>query len=98
MSSCDYDCIDPFAYWVRNVTARKPHVCCECGSTIDPGETYTIRSGIWDGEFSTFKHCDLCSRAWDHLRNEVDHDVCVPLGCLWDWIYDLQKEKRHAAV
>ena len=40
--------------------ARTTHKCCECGDTINPGERYQRVSGVWEGEFDTFKTCFVC--------------------------------------
>ena len=40
--------------------ARKLHVCCECGKTIEIGEKYELCSGMWDGCFSIYKTCLDC--------------------------------------
>lgn len=49
-------------------TARKPHQCCECRGTIQPGEIYWIFSGVWEGQGQSYKFCSDC----EALRNEVD--------------------------
>lgn len=41
--------------------AAKEHHCCECGKTIQRGETYQRVEGCWDGEWSTFKTCQPCA-------------------------------------
>jgi len=75
------DCsIDPYDYEAADVcreetlTARKEHVCSECGSTIPPGDQYERVTGMWDGYWSTYKTCLTCVR--------IRRDYC-PSG----WIY-----------
>lgn len=41
-------------------TARKPHVCGECGKIIQTGELYEYTTGKWDGEFSKHFTCSVC--------------------------------------
>jgi hypothetical protein len=48
----------------RTRTARKPHQCCECHSTINQGEQYAFTSGVWNGEPASFKTCHNC---WEIL-------------------------------
>ena len=47
--------------------ARKPHKCCECERTIQPGERYEYVRGLWDGEFETYKTCLGCFRLRDDI-------------------------------
>jgi hypothetical protein len=59
MFSCDLD--GPEIYKAVDVTARKQHLCCECGCPIMPGEKYVRCSGKWDGHFSVYcQHADCC--------------------------------------
>ena len=83
--SCDCSCsMDerPSVYWDKWRTARKQHICCECGSDIDPGEQYYQVKGVWDGEFQTFKTCLLCQG----IRNEAftAGEECICFGDLWE--------------
>ena len=57
-----------YSEWTRK--ARKPHKCCECRGAIQPGETYHVFSGCWDGEWSDFKTCPDCNK----LRSEIGTD------------------------
>jgi hypothetical protein len=42
-------------------TARKPHVCCECGRPIAVGEKYERASGRCDGGMWSEKTCLVCA-------------------------------------
>jgi hypothetical protein len=53
------DSIDSFCQ-LKTRKARKPHQCCECAGTIQPGESYEHAFGQWDGTVSTFKTCSVC--------------------------------------
>jgi hypothetical protein len=46
--------------WVNFPTARKFHVCGECGEHIKPGQKYEHVRGQTDGRFSTCKTCLVC--------------------------------------
>jgi len=48
------------------IAARKPHKCCECGETIQPGAKYEKTVGKWDGRWETYKTCHTCLA----IRNE----------------------------
>ncbi len=41
-------------------TARKEHVCCECGEPIRKGERHQYSSGVWDGAWGSFRTCRTC--------------------------------------
>lgn len=63
------------------VTARKPHKCVECGSTIQPRARYERASGKNDGRVWDVKTCLLCME----IRKAF---VCGTwcFGQLWDSI------------
>ena len=69
-------------------TARKPHVCCECNSTIDKGDEYQKISGLWDGYFSTYKTCAFCADVRREALSTLDlnSDEGIPLGNLWECV------------
>ena len=82
MCSCDEG---PAIYWESWPKARKTHTCCECGSKIDPGEQYYRLSGVWEGQFSTFKMCMVCRKVLNEAEAEID-DLCICLGELWETV------------
>ena len=45
--------------------SRKERRCCECGGVILCGEQYYSFSGVWSGDFLTFKMCSDCKPLWD---------------------------------
>lgn len=45
--------------------ARKPHVCGECQEAIPVGALYERVSGVWDGQFRTYKTCARCANIRD---------------------------------
>lgn len=82
-------------YHAKTRKARKPHVCCECGARIQPGQAYEHVSGKWDGAIGQFKTCSLCveirtkfscdgswafMRVWDSLREDLFDRLTT--GCL----------------
>lgn len=82
--SCDYDA--PEFCDVTTVKARKQHKCYECRGPIKPCESYERTAGKWDGDFCTFKTCELCSELRHWAR------ISVPCFC---WIYgDLHENIR----
>lgn len=58
--------------------ARKPHRCCECGETIERGETYERVKGCWDGTWATYSTCLICSQ----IRK--DYFCSSVFGQLWE--------------
>lgn len=53
-------CLSPSVFSEKEVRARKDHVCCECGKTMQRGDQYIVSKGLWDGIWSTFKTCVWC--------------------------------------
>lgn len=85
MSSCDvciggYDCDGPEFYTAKVVKARKSHKCYECRSEIKSGEQYFRDTGMWGGDFSTFRTCCLCVE----IRDAFSCDGTWMYGSLWD--------------
>ena len=64
MSNCSCIYIDSFDYssFYREElpTARKMHMCSECGRDINKGENYKKEVGLWQDGFVTFKTCIDC--------------------------------------
>ncbi len=82
MCFCEID-DSPRVSWGSHPTARKEHVCCECDSRISVGESYHLLRGIWDGDFETYKTCDICTR----VRDDATRDGgCIYLGDLWETV------------
>lgn len=51
----------------KMVTARKDHVCCECGDAIKKGEKHEYVVGKWEGEFDYFRTCQTCKNIREDL-------------------------------
>jgi len=83
---CSQDYGDtPTYHRERDVVARKEHVCCECGETIQPGTRYERVDGVWDGEWSIFCTCLTCANirslycsAW--VYGGLDEALCECFG------------------
>lgn len=69
-------------------TARKQHVCCECGANIEPGENYERIEGMMDGKCYTFKTCSFCAHIREKARDdfEIDYDEGFPFTELWECV------------
>lgn len=81
MCSCDYD-EQPEFYYRKPRKSRQPHTCDECRRTIQPGETYDLHVGKWDGRIDTFRWCAHCTAAQKIVAERVDCD-CWTFGDLW---------------
>lgn len=57
---CFDDCERPTVQNKSRPRAKKPHVCCECDSRIEPGERHECFSGLWEGEWTTYRTCWAC--------------------------------------
>lgn len=68
--------------------ARKRHACEACGETIMPGDTYVHTSSLYDGSWSTWKHCLRCSAIFEALHAEAYPDriaIDPALNCGTEW-------------
>ena len=83
MYYCDIDNSSSVS-WESHPMSMKIHTCCECGSQIDVGEKYWLLKGVWNGEFLTFKTCEMC----ENIRIEAINEgvECITLGCLYEEI------------
>ena len=75
----------PIVYESKTVRARKPAKCCECDCAIDVGSEYNRHSGLWDGQWSTFKMCLLCGEISSEVFRHVDYDEGYEFGGLFYW-------------
>ena len=67
--------------------ARKEHKCCECFSTIAKGEKYQVAKGVWDGEFGSYKTCEICYKVRDEaIHKGRDLGECLAFGYLWETV------------
>jgi hypothetical protein len=89
------DCEWPAVFEEKHPTARKTHICCEWGASIDPGETYQLIKGLWDGDWCTFKTCAVCETIRTTAQTELD---CIPYGNLYEEIGSEFEEAINAHV
>lgn len=84
MCVCDLDHA-PAVWTERKVkSARKKHMCSECSSDIDIGESYTYVFAVYDDPFN-LKFCDICKSKMD----EYSH-LCWCVGSLWETIIEFE--------
>jgi len=55
-------------------TARKQHVCEDCGRIIRSGEKYRRTAGLDGGTAWTYKECRHCSATLSLWYGEIVHD------------------------
>ena len=79
----------PEFYTVETRHARRQHRCCECGLTIEKGESYQRATGKWEDEIRTYKTCQRCL---DLLNFVKAHVPCV---C---WYFESMREDILAAA
>jgi hypothetical protein len=83
---CDYDL--PSLYrTVRVKATRVKHRCHECGAVIPAKSSCEYVVGLWDGEFSHFRTCQLCLnlREWATISFPC---LCLSHGSLLEEVYD----------
>ena len=76
--SCYCNDSSPSMYVETWHKARKEHKCCECKRKIKPGDEYERIAGVWDGDFSTYKTCEVCAG----LRDALAEFSCPTFGGL----------------
>lgn len=57
-------------YEVRDVKARKPHVCACCHGAIAAGDTYRRAAAGWEGTAISEAMCSSCAEAADAYETE----------------------------
>lgn len=87
MSACYCDYEQPEFCEEKILKAAKHHKCTECGGSIFPGERYERVSGLWDGEFSTYKTCPRCLEIRGYVKNSIPC-FCHGLGDLIERAYE----------
>ena len=90
-----YDGDSPEFCHTKIRSARRTHICCECGDSINVGDQYECVSGRWDGGISRYKTCSPCveirmkfscdgswifGSTWETLREELFDRLTT--GCL----------------
>ena len=77
---CDVDAL-PGTSARRWQRARKTHTCTACRETIRPGDLYHVLTGVWDGEWDSFKHCARCWKMIRALADLTGEAVDLELNC-----------------
>ena len=91
------DCEPPACYRYVLRTARRPHVCCECGGRIEAGEQYHYHSGVWDGEASDHKVCLDCEALRKVCDEDAMHDEQTGLGELAETVCAVKRDRPEIA-
>ena len=89
---CDVDA-DLCPVWKEHDrTARKPHTCLGCRETIRPQDSYRETRSLYDGSWSTMKHCRRCDALFKALAEQTRdaygyHVVAIDptFGCGETW-------------
>jgi hypothetical protein len=82
---CDFD--PPELYTEHHRTARKAHRCCECGKTIQRGESHRQVRGKWCGDWWDARTCSHCLAVEAAYLRTGPH-ACVLHGGLYEIISD----------
>lgn len=49
------------SFWTSTLRKRrKEHSCATCGQVVAPGEHSFDESGVFDGDFNSYKQCQAC--------------------------------------
>lgn len=78
---CDgYDDEGPEVWSEQWRTARKEHRCYACRETVRPGDRYHVFRSLFDGRWSTTKHCARCWEMVEQIQNADFSNGVVELG------------------
>jgi hypothetical protein len=80
---CGCDDVPAQVYRRETRRSRKEHRCLECGATIPAGTPHEVATGLWDGEWDSFRTCERCVALRDHVRRTVP-DACLMHGNMLD--------------
>lgn len=89
---CDYTA--PQVYLAKQVKARKSHVCEECRNTIRAGDAYERVSGLWEGQWETFRTCLGCVSLRQYTEGYVPC-VCWQHGNMVEDCLETLQEYAH---
>ena len=91
---CDDACESPAVHRESTRRARVPHRCTGCDETIRKGDTYTVTSQLYEGEWYEWKHCARCDalfsaifaamRASELYSGSPGVDPAFACGVSWD--------------
>lgn len=78
----------------HNPRARKLHVCCECGRTIERGEQHLVVKALYEKKWSTYRTCVHCEAVsgWLYATcgGYLSEGILEDLGEHWS-----ENELRH---
>lgn len=85
MSDCNlcvlnYEGDEADMYVTKMPTARRGHICCECGQKIQRGEQYENVTMALDGDVSRYKTCLICVE----IRTKFSCDGSWMFGTIWE--------------
>lgn len=81
---------DPVEFCKRKtVTARKAHICSECGGPIAAGEHYQRVASVFEGEFGVDKICAPCQ------ETAGEFGCHIVGGVLWEMLYEEWDQGAH---
>lgn len=86
----DYDGDEATCFSEAFVTARKEHTCFECLDPIRRGQRHERVSGIWEGEWHTYRFCEPCSES-----SREFFDGGRTFGVLWDGMEENWDQGAH---
>lgn len=79
---CDAPDYDPSSVcnhrWQR---ARIEHQCCACEATIKRADLYHVTASLFDGHWTTYRHCACCWAIAEHLWASGAESIDIELNC-----------------
>lgn len=98
MSEFDFCSCDSYAYQYREErrTARKEHLCGECGSKIAPGTRYWYATGRCEGDWFDARVCPRCEALYNWVKAHVPC-LCVSFGNMTEELLACAEEAGHQA-
>lgn len=63
----------------KHPRARKPHHCCECPRTIQPGELHAVTTMQHNGRWDSYRTCMGCEALWAFFKRYTD-GICYVEG------------------
>jgi hypothetical protein len=82
--------------------AAKEHECMACGETIRKGDLYNNGASLYDGHWTSWKHCLRCDAMFHHIESESDEmlaiDVHLDCGKTWESAFGVSPPEHIAAL
>ena len=87
---------------VSRVKARKWHECVACHEVIGPGHVYINGSALYDGHWSSWKHCLRCDQIFRSISAESEDPVAIDIGLdcgeTWESAFGVKPPLNVAAL